>query len=98
MRIMSAPASANARAIAWPIPRVPPVTTAVLPASENISAKEDMATEPILSLVQGNVIVLSEKVDQISAKIRIYEADEPFDLLWKLSPACLPISTEFRKN
>jgi hypothetical protein len=35
MSMMSAPASANAIAMACPIPRVPPVTTAVLPTSEN---------------------------------------------------------------
>jgi hypothetical protein len=32
--MMSAPASASAIAIAAPMPRVPPVTRAVLPASE----------------------------------------------------------------
>jgi hypothetical protein len=32
---MSAPASARAIAIAWPIPRVPPVTSAVCPSREN---------------------------------------------------------------
>lgn len=31
---MSAPASARAKAIAWPIPRVPPVTRAVFPLRE----------------------------------------------------------------
>ena len=31
---MSAPASARAMAMAWPMPRVPPVTTAVCPVSE----------------------------------------------------------------
>jgi hypothetical protein len=31
---MSAPASASAKAIAWPIPLVPPVTIAVFPLSE----------------------------------------------------------------
>lgn len=31
---MSAPASASAYAMAWPIPRVPPVTMAVLPSRE----------------------------------------------------------------
>ena len=34
MRMMSAPASARARAMACPIPRVPPVMTAVLPVRE----------------------------------------------------------------
>jgi len=33
--MMSAPASARARAIARPIPRVPPVTRAVLPVRSN---------------------------------------------------------------
>jgi hypothetical protein len=32
-----APASANPRAIALPIPRLPPVTIATLPCSENLS-------------------------------------------------------------
>lgn len=36
INMMSAPASARAVAIAAPIPLVPPVTTAVLPSSENI--------------------------------------------------------------
>lgn len=31
---MSAPAAANAAAIAWPIPELAPVTTAIRPASE----------------------------------------------------------------
>lgn len=34
-RIRSAPASARATATAWPMPRVPPVTTAVWPSREN---------------------------------------------------------------
>ena len=33
--ITEAPASANARAMAWPIPREPPVTSAVLPSSRS---------------------------------------------------------------
>lgn len=36
--MMSAPASANAIAAAWPIPLVPPVTNAVCPSRENIFA------------------------------------------------------------
>lgn len=36
-RMISAPASARATAIAWPIPRVPPVTRAIWPLRENSS-------------------------------------------------------------
>lgn len=39
---MSAPASARASAIACPIPRVPPVMSAVLPSSENILMIDSM--------------------------------------------------------
>lgn len=38
MRIRSAPASASPMAMAWPMPRVHPVTTAVWSARENSSA------------------------------------------------------------
>ena len=46
-RRISAPASAKARAIARPIPRVPPVIKAVCPSSENIdgSAQDDMLSK-----------------------------------------------------
>ena len=40
IRMISAPASARAMAMAAPMPRVPPVTTAVLPSKENIDGKE----------------------------------------------------------
>jgi hypothetical protein len=45
MRMISAPASANATAIACPMPRVPPVTTAVLPAKEKRSDTEDIVVD-----------------------------------------------------
>ena len=41
-RRMSAPASARAMAIAWPIPRVPPVTRTVWPEREKSSFTEVM--------------------------------------------------------
>jgi hypothetical protein len=41
--MMSAPASARASAIAWPIPRVPPVTMAVLPAREKRDGMDGVA-------------------------------------------------------
>lgn len=41
MRIISEPASAKAMAISAPIPRVPPVITAVRPARENMSTTDD---------------------------------------------------------
>ena len=46
-RRISAPASAKARAIARPIPRVPPVIKAVCPSSENIDgrAQDDMLSK-----------------------------------------------------
>ena len=40
IRIISAPNSANAVALAWPMPLVPPVTTAVWPSRENIPNDE----------------------------------------------------------
>ena len=40
IRIISAPHSANAMAAAWPMPLVPPVTTAVWPSRENIANDE----------------------------------------------------------
>lgn len=39
---MSAPASANAIAMACPMPRVPPVQRACLPSSENILLSDDI--------------------------------------------------------
>jgi hypothetical protein len=47
---MSAPASAKAKAMAWPMPRVPPVTRAVLPLRE----KRDITSAIVryLSIVQ----------------------------------------------
>ena len=39
---MSAPASAKASAIDWPMPLVPPVTSAVFPSSENIFITDSM--------------------------------------------------------
>lgn len=41
-RRMSAPASARARAIDWPMPRVPPVTRAVWPSSEKSCCTDAM--------------------------------------------------------
>lgn len=45
---MSAPASASARAMACPIPLVPPVTMAVLPLSEN---REDIVADMVVAVV-----------------------------------------------
>ena len=44
---MSAPASARAKAIAWPMPRVPPVTRAVLPVKEN----KDVTVAAIVGII-----------------------------------------------
>ena len=43
IKIIFAPHSANAIATAWPMPLVPPVTTAVWPSRENIANAEELA-------------------------------------------------------
>jgi hypothetical protein len=56
--MMSAPASANAIAIAWPIPRVPPVTTAVLPASENSFSNDSILLSLCELIVEKGQLLL----------------------------------------
>lgn len=54
---MSAPHSANAIAAAWPIPLVPPVTTAVWPSRENIENAEVAAMFSIVDL-KSDILIL----------------------------------------
>jgi hypothetical protein len=65
--MMSAPASANAIAMACPIPRVPPVTTAVLPTSENSFSNESI----LLSLWER---IVGKQLLSMSAMIGVYFA------------------------
>lgn len=55
-RIRSAPASARAMATAWPMPRVPPVTTAVWPSRENrlgVAILANWSCSRLLRIFQG---------------------------------------------
>jgi hypothetical protein len=65
--MMSAPASANAIAMACPIPRVPPVTTAVLPTSENSFSNDSI----LLSLWER---IVGKQLLSMSAMIGVYFA------------------------
>jgi hypothetical protein len=67
MSMMSAPASANAIAMACPIPRVPPVTTAVLPTSENSFSNDSI----LLSLWER---IVGKQLLSMSAMIGVYFA------------------------
>ena len=59
-RRISAPASARARVIACPIPRVPPVTKAVCPSSENID--ENVAEDAISKVMMNGQESLGKRV------------------------------------
>ena len=50
--MMSAPASASARAIDFPMPLVPPVTRAVLPAREKREGSDGVVGDAIFALFQ----------------------------------------------
>jgi hypothetical protein len=54
-RRISAPASASAMAIAWPIPRVPPVTRAVWPDREKSSCTVVIVS--VVAVMLGKVVV-----------------------------------------
>ena len=55
--MMFAPASARPSVIARPIPRVPPVTSAVCPWSENMEAKGDGGAEASEPAMINRVVV-----------------------------------------
>lgn len=60
-RIRSAPASARAMATAWPMPRVPPVTTAVWPSRENrlgVAMLVNWSCSRLLRISQGRIITV----------------------------------------
>lgn len=50
--MMSAPASANARAMVWPMPRVPPVHSAVFPLRLN-KLEDIFSFNSVRRLVRG---------------------------------------------
>lgn len=72
-RSTSAPASANAIAIAWPIPRVPPVTRAVFPSREK-SCWTEFILPGVLSRCSLTCCILLLAIDYVVVMMRQEEA------------------------